>query len=296
MADRQSDHPKSKTLSGRLSTALDSGEDGKTIPRVFGEELKKRAWGVDAVRTSALSLMMGAFMGSMAGEIAYDVSDQSKPLEQVFSQQVQDDQGLRESEDSFTAVQIGNDIFFIARLSQDDNRYSLYTYDGGEEELHYVKDRSVALGIFYNIQQHIEAASEKLEAGDRLGKESLEFVHIKGLSELHIEEAGSLEREFTQATYDKVGYAGNIKRLDAHVEQAMQDILQDDVYGISQTSRDQVQDYSSREDYKVSGMANAAKGAFALLFASTMIGAGMGTRRRRKQAQAEKPKKPRTPK
>lgn len=284
MADKDTDRPENKTLSGRMKKAASGVTAEGATPRIFGQELKKRLTASNVILYPFMGTLLAANIGMLGGMIGYISSDQPRPQDTSFA--AQNGAGLVFGHDSHQAIQVGGQIYLVVMAAPTGDRPATYgVYVQTEAgEFHLVKDDSTALGHLHKINRALVAQQEANQAGRRLpDSAAVTFLSVDKLSILHEEEVGSLERSFDGLSADRLAddrYNLSVNRMAAHVNLAMQNILEGKAFG--DPDRESAEKYDSMRDYERAGRNNAVLGAWGLMVAVPLLGAGLATRRRRK--------------
>lgn len=283
MADKDSDRPENKTLSANLKKAAQIVTDEKSVTRMFGQELKSRIKLRDVIIYPFFGAVMAANAGMLAGAITYDATDHERPKQTGYSPM------LGGSGMSFQALRAGGQTYLIVsdgiRTPGGDvtRHYGLYLY-AGDKEFHYIQDTAEALGHFYKIEQALAAQKTAIAEGRRLsGAASVDFYSVGGLSLLHEEEKGSLERSYEEISINNVAndyYTQFVARTSTYVQEAMDGILSRHTYG--DLTRELARTFESRDDYAREGRDAALLLTLAAMAGTPLVGAGLATRRRRK--------------
>lgn len=284
MADKETDRPENKTLTGRMKKVAEGVTKEDAAARIFGQELKRRVITRNALLYPIVGGMMAVNLGVVGGMIGYGVSDQSRPGDESFA--AQRDAGLVYGHDSFQALSVGGQTYLVVMSAPNGDRpatYAVYV-QADADEFHLVSNNSMALGYLHQINRALQAQQQAIENGRRLpDSAAVTFLSVDGLSVLHEEEAGSLERAYDALRSDSLAdqyYNRTVNRTAQHVKTAMQNILDGKAFG--DPDRESAPKYNSMKDYEHAGRNYAVLAALGLMVVAPVAGAGLATRRRRR--------------
>ncbi len=289
MADKEHDNPANKRLGTRFKKAIQSGEDGKTIPRIYREEVARRMVTREALYYMAMGPLLAINVGLLVGTLQYATSDQTKPVDAIYG--VSSAEGLQNGQASYQALRVnGRNLLVINAPVGGEDRYSVYTFDE-DGEFHYVQSESAALGHLHEIQTALRQQITAMERGERTGTRSaVDFLTVNGLSDLHLEEGDVFERQYRGMSVSEDAnrsYAAHLTNTSTHVQTALTDILNGTGYGEGATIAAGLRDYESGGDYESHAAMNGLKAYLALLLATPLLLAGNATRRRVREAKTD---------
>jgi len=272
------DSKKAQGLRGKFNRRFASGVNDRTVFGLY-------------IRNLDLPSMEAVFLGAMAGVIGFfgagicydelEHKDLDTEMHYELSQTQNSYQGIGETLIQRTAE--GQYAVYAPEIDGDGD--FAYEYD-------YLERSGDALGALYNIRDDLRAISQRIQDGVPLSEEQQTlFFSLTGLTTLHEEEAGTIEREVSELiryNTDATSMAAKIEQIMPFVDEAIENIYENNQYGLSQDMLTNIPDTVSVDEAMGKGAITALMGYMALLLSSSWLGARRETKRQMSRARENK--------
>lgn len=268
---------------GKLKRRFDSGVGDRTVPSLYFKNLSGPSF----------EMVLFGFVGMMAGSIglgfAYDELEH-KTLETEIAYGLDDTTHSYQGIGDLLIEHTSEGQYAVYNNGRDADGDFTYEYD-------YLQRPGDALGALYNIRTELRTIAEKISQGQNLEENELQILFaVSGLTTLHEEETGSIEREIDvlmPVMSSPEAMAAKIETLLPMIDDAIATIYDGGAYGLPQSQIDNRESTLSVDGAVGRGLESGGALYVLLLLGASLNGARIRTRNQMRRAREGKPKDPR---